>query len=539
MSWCPNTFEVIADEGAVALGAIASEIGDGLIDGSAVSLPVSGFSAYGDSVRGVLDTLATAAGAWFVPQGDRLIMRDGAADASAIEDAGFAPQRSRGARRTRSVAAIDTVPKMLVLTHYDPARDYQIGLQRARRPGAGSRSDRIELPAAIGGGGAKSIAEHALARAEAAREKRSVALGWEALTIPPGGAVSIIGDVGLWRAQSWSLEEMVLRLDLVRLAGAAAPATASSGRVLASADAVHGPTQIEAFELPDLDDALRTAPQFVVAAAGVSPGWRRAALLFSTDGGARWIGAGSTAAPAILGTIAGNPGARPASLRDLASAIDVTLLHNEMALSSADDAALDAGANLALVGDELLQFGQAEQMGAAQWRLSRLMRGRRGTEAAAGRQQPGDRFVLIERDTLATIPISLAAIGTPVPIMASGVGDLSGPAMQIVIPPGISVRPPSPVLLRIVRMPGGSARLGWARRSRLGWRWIDGAEAPLGEERESYRVTLTARDGESTDILVEMPDLNLDAAGLAALESIAVRQLGTHGESPAATLEIG
>ncbi len=29
------------------------------------------------------------------------------------------------------------------------------------------------------------------------------------------------------------------------------------------------------------------------------------------------------------------------------------------------------------------------------------------------------------------------------------------------------------------------------RRSRAGWRWIDGVDAPLAEEAERYRVTIT------------------------------------------------
>src|SRR3546814_11488239 len=58
----------------------------------------------------------------------------------------------------------------------------------------------------------------------------------------------------------------------------------------------------------------------------------------------------------------------------------------EVTLSNAGDALLDGGANLALVGDELLQFGRAEQIDATRWRLSRLWRGRRGTEAAIGTQ---------------------------------------------------------------------------------------------------------------------------------------------------------
>ena len=59
---------------------------------------------------------------------------------------------------------------------------------------------------------------------------------------------------------------------------------------------------------------------------------------------------------------------------------------------NADANALMAGANLALVGDELLQFGRAEQLGPGRFRLSRLLRGRRGTEWAARTQPSASHF---------------------------------------------------------------------------------------------------------------------------------------------------
>src|SRR3546814_3421662 len=75
--------------------------------------------------------------------------------------------------------------------------------------------------------------------------------------------------------------------------------------------------------------------------------------------------------------------------------IEVILGSGEGTLSNDGDALLDGGANLALVGDEVHQFGSAEQIDATRWRLSRLWRGRRGTEAAIGTQAAGDRFVLL------------------------------------------------------------------------------------------------------------------------------------------------
>lgn len=533
------TFEVIADGEPVTLGAIAEDIGRGLIDGSAATMRVTGFSAYGDSARGVLETVATAGGAWFSPRGAGLAMRGSSDSGDAvrqISDSGAAAQAGRGSRRRWAVDPLAKVPQTITIAHYDPARDYQTGLQRARRPGAGNRSDRIELPAAIDADAAKAIAERSLARAEAARERREIALEWSAIRIVPGDIVTIAGVSGTWRVARWALEAMVVMLELIRLDHAASvPLSASAGRALLSEDRVHGPTVLHVFELPGLDDRIVDTPRLLVAAAGTSDGWRRAALLISTDNGARWMPGGSTAPAATIGTLATPVTSRPATLRDLSTVIDIDLAHGGMALESADDRALDTGANLALLGNELIQFGRAEQISETRWRLSRLLRGRRGTEAAAGSQTIGDRFVVIVPDELATIDSPVAAIGSPVRVMASGIGDVSGPVEAVIIPTGVSVRPPSPVHVRAQSI-GGSLSIDWVRRSRAGWRWIDGADAPLIEESEAYSVTVARPTGVQLRTESTLPTAVIEDDGSFNGAMISITQRGSFGESPAATL---
>src|SRR3546814_3877061 len=70
----------------------------------------------------------------------------------------------------------------------------------------------------------------------------------------------------------------------------------------------------------------------------------------------------------------------------------------EMRISdwSSDVCSSDLGANLALIDDELVQFGHVEQLGGHRFRLRRLLRGRRGTEWASADHEAGGRFILIE-----------------------------------------------------------------------------------------------------------------------------------------------
>ncbi len=246
------------------------------------------------------------------------------------------------------------------------------------------------------------------------------------------------------------------------------------------------------------------------------------------------MAAGASAAPGVIGTIMVVAPAAPATLIDRGGVFEVTLAHGDMALGDADAAALDRGVNLALLGDELVQFAVAEPLGAARWRLRGLLRGRRGTEAAAGLQGIGDRFVLLETEAARTFDLPLSVLGREIRVMASGVGDVT-PVETRCLMHGASVAPPSPVHLACRAEADGGATVRWTRRSSAGWRWIDGVDAPLAEETEAYRVTITA-GAASRDVDVAMPSVAMTAAERLGSARVVVRQRGMFGQSLPAEL---
>lgn len=523
------TFEVVADEGEVASGAVALALAGEVAaagtneDGG---LMLGGFAASGGSVRGMLDTLAAASGGWFAPVGGGLALRTGGAAARTVADLG-----AGGPREVRAVAGAGTVPGLVSVSHYDAARDYQAGLQRTRLPGGVSpREERVEVPAVLAAGQAKAVAERVLARREAERVRRTVAAGLDALDVAPGEVVAIAGEPGAWRVVRATLEGMAVTLELLPVVGAQAGVAASGGRVLGQADAPAGTTRLVAFETPALDDAVLAAPRLSVAAAGTGAGWRRAALLLSVDAGGSWDEAGDTAGAAVIGTVVMPPPAGSAALIDLRGTVEVELLHAGMVLEPADDQRLDRGANLALVGDELLQFGTAELIAGTRWRLGRLLRGRRGTEWAAGAQGAGDRFVLIEAGRVRDVALPTGTGHARV--LASGVGD-PVPAEAAVTLDGASVRPPGVARLRWDAAGEGEASVRWVRRSRAGWRWSDGADVPLGEETERYLVTITRPDGSVTAAEVTVPSATVPRPC-----TVTVRQIGTNGTSRSVTVVV-
>lgn len=514
------TFEVSADPAPVSVGAIAREIGSGVVIGAGPALPLDGFAAHGTAVRDVLEMLADVSGGWFATVPGGVAMRDGsgAEHAIAAED------------RTRRIVPLARVPRTLSIAHHDPARNWQVGVQHATRAGPGGAARVVEAPVAVWAGAAKAIATAALARAEAERVTRRVTLDAQGAQIVPGDRVML--DGAPWRVTASLFERHAVTLDLVALAPPIVPAGASSGRVSAAPDLVAGTTVLHAFEPPSWDGAA-TQPHIAVVAAGTGDGWRRAVLQTSRDGGGSWHPAGGTAAPGVVGEVVTGTGAGPRTLTDRTATIEVLLAHPGMMLADADPSALDSGANLARLGGELVQFAQAEPLGGGLWRLRDLWRGRRGSDA--GPIVEGAPFTLLDPDTVLLLPL-MGVPGDPVQLLASGTGDAEAVTASVTLS-GASVLPPAPVRLTARRGDAG-VTLRWRRRSRGDWRWRDGVDVALGEEGESYVVTLAVMEG-SRSQEVGSPMLFLPAADLpAGPMTVAVRQRGTHGLSPAATITI-
>ncbi len=348
---------------------------------------------------------------------------------------------------------------------------------------------------------------------------------------------------GVWRVTKLVFEAMVVRLDLVLIAPASLVVPAADpGRNRPQVDLPHGPTTLQLIDLPQLGDVPETAPFVAVAANGASGGWRRAYLTTSIDGGATYADAGMTALPAVMGRTVTALAAGSYDLIDRVNAVEVTLVHPGLTLSDADDDALLAGANLAVIGDEAIQFGRAKPLGSGQWRLSELWRGRRGTEWAVATHAIDSPLVLVEAVALARL--GNAAAVTNVKVMAVGVGDAVGVIAGGPVEIGAGVRPLSPVAMTAT--PSGSDLvINWTRRSRDGWRWRDAVDVPVGEESERYRITKVASG--RPDLIVEVinpawayaaAERATDFAAGAATATISVVQIGALGVSQAAKISV-
>lgn len=538
------SFEVIADEGDVSVGAILSELaGRGVMADN--PSPLGGFAATGDSVRGVAETLAGVFPFAARDDGEILRLQAEAPPFSPLlpHDLGASHEGKMLPRIARERRAETTLPSSLSVAHYEPARDYQQGLQRVRDGGAGRRDLRIDLPVTLDAARIKGHALAALHRLRVERVTSKIRLPWRYLGLAPGDRISVPGDPGDWRVAGVALDRMVIEADLVRYGSPPARTHVSDpGRSLAQPDLGHGATVFHLLDLPPLDDAVATAPRVAVAAAGLLPGWRRASLLLSLDNGMSWQDAGETAPPAVIGTAQTLLGPASANLFDEASRVDIVLLNDSMMLQPCSADALSGGANAALIGDELIQFRAVEPLGGNRYRLWGLLRGRRGTEWAIPLHQPGERFVLIEREALSFLDVPPGTM--LVRAMAVGIADPVPPERRLE-GPGQALRPLPPAHVRADVLANGDTEISWVRRSRNGWRWLDGADAPLVEEEERYAIVLAPDIGLPTTAEQRQPTLVYPASSRAADRANGARHLtcsicqtGSFGLSRPATLSI-
>ena len=538
------SFEVIADEGDVSVGTILSSLaGPNLLADSPAR--IQGFAANGNSVRGVAETLAGLFPFSVRDNGEVLQLEATPAFSEGIADHDLGAKQGEKTvpRIARERLSETTLPANLSVAHYEPARDYQQGLQRVRDGGGGRRELRIDMPITLDAARVKSYAMSALRRLRAERTTAKIRLPWRYLDLAPGRRIIVPGDRADWRVSGVTLNRMVVEADLTQYGAVSGHALASDpGRNLPQPDVAHGPTTFHLLDLPALDDTVATAPRVAVAASGRSSGWRRASLMLSLDDGASWQEAGATASPAIIGTVQTQLPPAGGLLFDETNTLDVVLLNDSMQLHSCSSEALIAGTNAALVGNELVQFRSAEPLGNSRYRLSGFLRGRRGTEWTIRSHHAGERFILAEREVFSFVDVPP---GTGlVRVMAVGIADPVPPEQRLE-QPGQAVLPLAPTRVRACILANGDTEISWVRRSRNGWRWLDGADAPLIEEAERFLVTLTPNAGKKKAIerleprlIYTASDRIADRAIGAERMDVSICQIGSFGMSRPSTLTI-
>ena len=536
------TFEVFADsQSNVSLSAIAPDAHIPLT-GSTLEHMI-GFSDEGGPVLSTLKSIDRIYPLNCVAEGAQVelgLARLAGNEPPVLPHSLATPGRdgTKGANSEVLSRAASEDPSPIALRYYDQSRDYQPGVQRAIGQRGTGQELVLELPATLDADGARRLTN---AKANK-RRWRAESISWRLAELDPkfgpGSIVKMPGHSGVWQITSWEWSDLGIELSLERIPPAFADATsAEPGRSNDLPDHVAVPTVIRAFELPWDGSGSPTDGSYFAAASASSIAWAGAALFAEQSGNLAPLNVSASQRSVIGETVRQLEPSNCTEFEE-AAVTEVELVADDLALGTTTVPGLANGANRMLIGNEVIQFLSAEQLGPLRWQLSGLLRGRGGTEDAASRTHPAGTTAVLLDDTLISLdPTSVAEIGATT-VAAIGLGD-DQPALATLMANGVSRRPPHPVHPNFSIIENGDWVLSWERRARGQWRWPDFIATPLVEEVETYQVGIGDPDQPMQSWATSLPNFTLTSASV-SLNSLAapqapvwVRQIGTYGPSPA------
>ena len=522
---------ILADLGIDAAAAIDAA---GFLDGYLLDRPLSAREALEPLARLYGLDVSVSAGILRVrgPRGGAPLVLD-AADLVAAE--GEDPPL----RRVR--AEESALPRAVEIGFSDgESPEYRRATAAAQRPsGARRRESRVEAAIVARRDAAQGLAEALLDTALAGRETAAFSLSPRRIDLEPGDRVILPGGA-LHR---------IVRIDDApagrRFETQAVPAAGRDPLPVGSAPpartppALPGPVFARALDLP----VTRGDPVPLSYLAVAAEPWPGAVAVWRSAGeGAPFALHRLVDHPACLGETLSPLPPGPLWRFDRAARLDVRLRHAE-GLAAVGEAAALGGANLfALVGPdggvEILSAAGVALIGPGTWRLTTLLRGLAGSEAAPGRAVPAGHLI-VRLDDRAVVPLveRLDEAGRPFLYRVGPAGrDPADPAfVGLAATAGLSAFTPlRPVHLRARREPGG-VRLSWTRRARREADAWEPADVPLDEAAETYAVDILGPDGAvRRSLSAAGPSLlyaheAADFGGPVTEIDVAVAQVGTVG----------
>ena len=397
------------------------------------------------------------------------------------------------------------IPKRVRLHYAQTDQNYEVGQQSSNRVSVATRLESdIEAPFAMTELKAAKAAEVLLYEAWVARNQYRISVSSRWMNLLPGDPITIPVDGRQQRVRVTRTDHALPTL--LHISCVADDDGSYQSYALGTETAYGGPAEMEldnagtpsfvVLDIPLLRSDDVNSAGYYVAACAVGATFFRAAAVYRAVDLVTFAEVASTELAATMGTLDADLPAGPTTIFDDGNEIIVTLDNGE--LESFPESTILLGANAAAIGAdgrwEIVQFRDAELVVSSPqtntWRLTGLLRGRRGTEWAVGTGVTGDAFVLLD-DALMFIPLDFSRIGGEVAhkVLLQGGGTLEDATAENFTPQGVALEPFSPVNL-IVTEDGGDLDLEWTRRSRVGTELVSGIELPLLESDERYEIDI-------------------------------------------------
>lgn len=463
---------------------------DGLITGYAVTDVMS--------ARDAITPLATACFFDAVEsQGSlRFVMR-GRAPGMDADAQGLVPQGNAAAGFSLTRAQESDLPQASRVSYIDAGQDYrQASVESRRLEGASNRVATSSLPIVMDQAQAAGIGARLLQDAWVMRESAT-------LTLPPSALALDAADEVLLTANGRGHRLRITQIDDGAARAVEAVATdptlyeAFSGPVQAPSVgqtiSLPGRAALFILDLPWLREDQKPCAPFAGAYADPWPG---AVAVMRSAGDDGFVLDTTITQPCNFGVTTQDFWSGPAWHWDLVNSLHVTLTRGS--LSSATDAALPLGANALAIqnadgGWEVVQFADAVLTAPGEYALTRLKRGRRGTEIQMRDPVAAGARVVVLDDALTQLNLSSSQARLPWNWRwgpaSRAISDVSWQGMALQLE-AVGLIPPAPCHVGF-QWSGADLVIQWRRRDRDPLASsLSPAVTPMSEGREAYDLEI-------------------------------------------------
>ncbi len=419
----------------------------------------------------------------------------------------------------------DQLFETVVIEYVDPTFDNNMNTQQAKRSKEAidvGGSLKFDFPGALGNNQAAQIVERMLFQAWAGRTDVQIQVPLKHVLLDPGDVITITKD-----GKTVQIELHDVRLggnSIIKMRGTiddsavhlstaiGSTADGDEGQVII----INGPTDFFVMDIPLLYDGDESTGLYISAGTPEGVPWTGATIFRGLDS------VSTIPFTSILSTTNADYGNASSVLAtaspnkwDRVNTVNVRMLSG--ILTSDTEVNVLNGANRMLIGDEIIQFATATNIGGSSYTLSTLLRGRRGSETFSGTHVVNERVVVLTSENAIRkgVPISAYLETFFYRAVTKGSSLFSGLVEQ-----QLKFRSQMPYAPS--HLAGTISADDWTftlvRRSRLDGQWLNLSGNPaLGEVSESYewdvmdgatvKRTLTST---SPSVLYNSADQNTD-----------------------------
>jgi hypothetical protein len=417
------------------------------------------------------------------------------------------------------------LPKRINLKFQEVARNYSSNTVYFLRTATNSQSiDNIDVTIALTRDQAQKQVEELLALKYTASKSHKVYLPPKYVIIEPGDAVlvpdpSYLNETDqyfVWRCVEVNLsprgliEMTFVDHDQYVESGAIVEADLEDNTVTLPQNS---PTIPYLLDIPLLDDLTSDTPGFYSVLGGNNDNWRGGALLVdissggtvpafgqqqpATTTGSNWNQLAMNSLNMAHGYCMTALGPAHPACWDYKSKVRVLLRSKGMQLSNVAQSDLIANPfNVAIIGNEIVQYANVRALGNDIWELSTFLRGLRGTDYAINSHTRGERFVRLLQSSTVRITNDVRQLNKPGTFRAISSGNsLDSDSSVTFANTGNSLRPYAPAIYEQTRRSTGDVYIRWSPRVRQNGGLIDGQATVLDQPTEAYSIDVLDANG--------------------------------------------